>query len=571
MRRVVRHAVTSVRFAIALAAALLVTSASPRAEAQGNAFSAPIGGRSALMGNTGVAMGIDGAAPFLNPATIVRLDDQRFSFSVNFYSFALSHFNNWHEPGQVDTAQFGNVSLSSTALTSSGFSVLPSTLCLFFTLAPGSRDPRPDFADLATWRQKLAICLGTSETQGVAFSALPFNGATSLGQTAQSQSLVQSWSRVHIGPSYSVALSPNLALGLTLHGVYTNESFILDSSSITTSVKGGGVQSSLGIAGGGSSFDFSAILGAIYSAAPYTFGLSVAFPAVHALGSYSGTMHDEYGSGTSGTATISNGTGSFSATPPVRVALGAGVKWPRVNFELDESLIIPSPSGFTAAVTGTTTTLSGATLTSTPLQATYSVQEHAVLNTSVGAEYFVKKDFSLVGGFSVNLTALPALAPTLDVGNLIQVRQSEITASAGVGTYSPGGTLLLGFQLGYGWGESVAANPYVTPNELAVIDTHSYSAIFILAGSTNLKSLGRAVVRIEQVISGDTDSTKLVPKEPKPCLPQKETTPAKPAEPAKEAPPPKTPTKPAEPAKEPPASKTPTTPSQPPTPPAPAP
>jgi len=486
--------------------ALILALCPHEARGQGNAYSAPIGGRSALMGNTGVAMGVDGAAPFLNPATIVRLDDQRFSFSVNFYSFALTRFSNWHQPGPVDGAQFGNVAVGGSALTSSGFGVLPSTLCLFFTLAQGSPDPSADLANLDSWRQKLAICLGTSETQGVAFTALPFNGTTSLGQTAQSQSLVQSWSRLNLGPSYSVALSRRLAIGLSLHGVYTNDSFLLDSSGITSAVKNGGVQSSLGVAGGGSSFDASAILGAIYSAAPYAFGLSVTLPAVHLFGSYTGTMHNEYGSGGTENATISNGTGSFSAAPPVRVAVGAGAQWPRLSLEIDESINIPPPTGFHAAVSGTTTTLTGTTLAATPFAATYSVHESPVLNTAIGAEYFVKKDFSLVGGTSFNLSALPGLTPTMNLGNLAQERQSEVTASLGVGSYSHGGTLLLGFQLGYGWGESIAANPYATPNELAVIDTHSYSAIFILAGSTSLRSLGRAVVRIEHVISGDPDA-----------------------------------------------------------------
>jgi hypothetical protein len=538
-------AIRTLRLALPGACAVplaLVLALSPLdALAQGNAYSAPLGGRSALMGNTGIAMGIDGAAPFQNPATIVRLDDHRFSFSVNFYSFSWSRFSNWHQPGAVDSSEFGNVAVGGTALTSSGFGVLPSTLCLFFTLAPGSPDPNPDMANLDSWRQKLAICLGSSESQGVAFSALPFNGTTSLGQTAQSQSLVQSWSRLNLGPSYSVALSRRLAVGLSLHGVYTNDSFILDSSSITSSVKNGGVQSSLGVAGGGSSFDFSAILGAIYSAAPYTFGLSVTLPAVHALGSYSGTMHNEYASGTTDSSTIMNGTGSFSATPPVRVALGAGVQWPRLSLEIDESLYLPSPTGFNASVSGTTTTLNGTALASTPFSATYAIHENPVLNTAVGAEYFVRKDFSLVGGSSLNLSALPPLAPTMNVGNLVQERESELTASFGVGTYSPNGTLLLGFQLGYGWGESIAANPFVAPNELAVIETHSYSAIFILAGSTNLRSLGRAVVRIEHVISGDKDTPEKADTPPPGASPPAKTATPAPSKPAPASPAPAAP------------------------------
>ena len=236
---------------VAAAVVAVATASGTRAAlAQGNPYGAPIGGRSALMGNTGVALGIDGAAPFLNPATIVRLDDHRFAFSVNFFNFTLSQLSGFHQPGPVDAAQFGNVALSGTGLTSSAFNVLPSTLCLFFTLADGSPNPNAAVTNLSSWRQKLAICLGTTESQSVGFSALPFSGTTSIGPTIQSQSLVATWSRLNLGPSYSVAVSRRLAFGISLHGVLSSESYILDSSAITAAATNGAVQSSLGIAGG---------------------------------------------------------------------------------------------------------------------------------------------------------------------------------------------------------------------------------------------------------------------------------------------------------------------------------
>jgi hypothetical protein len=496
----------------AVALALLLAPAA--AHAQGNAYAAPIGGRSALMGNTGIALGVDGAAPFLNPATIVRLDDQRLAFSVNFYNFSLSHFSNWHQPGPVDTTQFGDVALTGTSLTSSGFGGLPSTLCLFFTLAKGARD-NDDIRNLDTWRQKLAICLGTTESQGVSFSALPFTGATPFGQTSQAQSFADSWNRIHIGPSYTIALSSRLAVGLSLHGVFTTESYILNSSVITSAAQNGGSQSSLGIAGGADSLDLSAILGAIYRAAPYTFGASVTVPSLHVLGSYTGTMQSDYSSGATGTAVITSGSGSFTASPPIRLAVGAGVEWPTMTLEIDEALNIPTPSDFTANVSGTTSTLSGTTLTTQPFASNYSVSEHAVLNTSVGAEYFVKRDFSLVGGASINFSSLPSLTPAAGIGNLVQSKESVATASFGVGNYSKTGHLLIGFQLGYGWGSSLAVNPYVTPNQLSVIDTQTYSALLILAGSTSLRSLGDAAVHMEHVITG----TPMPPSPPPPTSP----------------------------------------------------
>src|SRR5580698_5111605 len=104
--RLIRLVYRAGLLAAALASVLLDARRCP---AQGNSFAVPIGGRSALMGNTGTALAVDGSAPFLNPATIVRMDDHRFAFAVNFYSYSLTHFGNWHVPGSVDSAQFGSV------------------------------------------------------------------------------------------------------------------------------------------------------------------------------------------------------------------------------------------------------------------------------------------------------------------------------------------------------------------------------------------------------------------------------------------------------------------------------
>jgi hypothetical protein len=59
---------------------------------------------------------------------------------------------------------------------------------------------------------------------------------------------------------------------------------------------------------------------------------------------------------------------------------------------------------------------------------------------------------------------------------------------------------MLGTQLGYGWGQALAANPYVLPNDWAVVDTQSYSALLILAGSTNLRVVKRAAESVENAL-----------------------------------------------------------------------
>jgi hypothetical protein len=60
---------------------------------------------------------------------------------------------------------------------------------------------------------------------------------------------------------------------------------------------------------------------------------------------------------------------------------------------------------------------------------------------------------------------------------------------------------LIGAQVGYGWGQTLAINPYVLPNDWAVIDTQSFAALVILAGSTNLRTLARAMNAVGHVVT----------------------------------------------------------------------
>jgi hypothetical protein len=177
--------------------------------------------------------------------------------------------------------------------------------------------------------------------------------------------------------------------------------------------------------------------------------------------------------------------------------------------EADAAIVIPSLNGFTASASGTTTTLSGTKLTSSAFQQSFNVREHAVVNPGIGMEYFVTRTFSVVAGAALNLTLEPPLVPALKVGTLVEQRQSDAILSAGVGSYSSAGNLLVGVQLNHGWGQALTANPYVTPNQFAVIDTSSYGIVLILAGSTSLRSLGHAAERLGDVVHFNQDAKKI--------------------------------------------------------------
>jgi hypothetical protein len=475
----------------------------PSARAQGNELSAPTGGRSALMGNTGVALSRDGSAPFLNPATIVRIDDNSLAFSVNFYTFASTSFASWHQPAPVDTSRFGNVSLGGPSISTNGFRILPSTLCLFFTIR-GVTAQGSDDGGLHRGRQKLALCFGSTEFEDVILPALSLRGGTPLGTTAQAQSIARNWNRFQAGPTYSISLADDLAVGASLHGIYTSESFAIDSSSIT-SAQGGAVQSSLGSGGAAHAFDLAAIVGAAYHRGSVTFGASIQAPALHVFGSYDGTTQSQYGLGGTDTAMLTTGSGSFSAPPPMRFSIGAGAEWRRLVVELDESFQLPL-SPIRSSVSGSTTSLTGVTSTTTSFDAVYSIQEHTAWNTALGAEYYVSRTFSLIGGASTSLSTLPSLSPNALLGNLVQARASSVSASIGIGSYGAGADILIGAQLGYAWGQSMAVNPYVLPNDWAVVDTRSYGVMLVLAGATDLRAIGRAVEKVQNVVTGNPES-----------------------------------------------------------------
>ena len=483
------------------ASVLWVLAASSNARAQGNDRSAPTGGRSALMGNTGVALARDGSAPFLNPATIVAIEDRHLAFSVNFFTYSIGHFSGWNQPGPVDASKYGPLNIQSTGQSATRFHALPSTLCLFFTLSKvtlldseGAEDAPP------RGRQELAICLGSLEADEVNLTALSFRGATAAGSTAQIESIARNWNRLYVGPTYGVELTDHLALGLSVHGVVTSDSFVVDATSITSLTGGSALQSSLGTAAYGYSFELAANLGATYRVDRLTLGASAQLPALHVLGRLQATANDA-SSGTDGRGTVTNGLGTFRAPPPVRLAVGAGMQWPRLTLELDESCDLPSSEAIATDLQVTSTTLAGTAATSTSFPAQYVVGTHSTFNTAFGAEYFVTRGLSVIGGASTNLSTLRDLAPTTSLGNLVQSRTNHVAVSFGIGSYGGVGDLLMGMRLDYGWGQALTANPYVVPSQWATVDTQTYSAMFILAGATNLRAIGRAVEKVTNAVT----------------------------------------------------------------------
>lgn len=460
------------------------------------------------MGNTGVALGRDGAAPFTNPATVVAIDDRKIAFSVNFLSLETRRFHDWHRPSSVDPS-FGEVSINHRAISAVRLSAVPSTLCLFISFAAlKSGNPKAK-EDPTPWKgghQRFAFCLATLESEDLLVPALSVRAPIAAGVTAQDVSLSRKWTRAQVGPTYSAQVNDKLALGASLQGAYTTISFIQDESSLTSAMDGTAVQSSLGAAGNGYSLDLTAILGATYELAGLTFGASVQIPSLHILGSYTATLHQTLDAMAGSQATLVRGAGSFRAKPPVRIAAGVGKTGKRATVEADASFDFGYAEGLSSSMhVDSTVSTDGGALSSSGFQATYSARTLPIVNGAIGGEYFMTERLSVLGGLWTNLSAFPALkpAPAPSLGNIVQARAHRLGVSLGLGSYGAGGELLFGTQLGYGWGEGIVANPYSIPNEWSVVSSTSFSALFIISGATNIRAIKGAIEGVENAISPD--------------------------------------------------------------------
>ena len=455
----------SVRLAVFLAIAVVA----PAARAQGNYRSAALGGRSALMGDTGVALGTDGAAPFLNPATTVHVEST-LAVSVSFLTLDVQHASDWYAPGGDVTRVSGNA--------------IPSTLCFFFDLP---RLYTPSDKESKGGSQKLATCFGNTELESFDWVGQGFQSAAPA--SLETTSVHWSWQRFVVGPSYAVNLTPELALGASVLGTFTNFSSF---ASVGQTAADGSSSSVFEDGASGNDFSLSAAFGATLNLSRVTLGAMVQSPDVAVYGH--GNTSNYQSSSTAGSGTYF-GSGSFHGLEPTRFGLGVGYEWPRGSIEIDGQLALAQPDAVDLDTQGTILQTPGGSLTPATLQRATRFQP--TVNASIGTEIFVRPSLSILAGFATDFSAVDGLAQTA----ILPLRENRLLASFGLGSHTAGGTVIIGAQAYYGWGQMLgyAAAPAVAP-----IDFTSTGVLFVLAGATNLKSIERAVEEVRRLVKPRT-------------------------------------------------------------------
>jgi hypothetical protein len=448
------------------------------------------------MGGTGIALGRDGAAPLLNPATIVHIDDTGIAFSVNFYSYQTTHLTSFHQPGT-------GLSLPNTSLDAWRVDSLPSTFCFFLDIGPsagnasnGEKEPHGH----RKGQRKAAACVVTPERQALNATASGYTGDSAGRHASQALSINQWWTRFYVGPSYSVHVSDSVALGASLQTVGTIANSTWGVQTLVTDAAAQGTASAYDTAANAYSIDLAAVLGMVWHIDDsQMLGLSLMTPSVHLFGQYQGTTNLQTQDGT-GTTTQTISTGSYRAPVPLRLGAGFGADLRRARVEADVTTFLPVTDLAHAEVGTNETKLVGTSASSFSTPQTLTVAGQPLVDASLGIEWFVSSGLSLLGGASTDFSAMAPLGPSPPIGTLAETRMQRATVSLGIGSYGHGSELLLGTQLAYGWGKSIAVDPYVSPAELTLVNARTYGAMVIIAGSVSLSAFKRTLQDLQTVV-----------------------------------------------------------------------
>jgi hypothetical protein len=450
----------------------VITDASD-ALSQSNTSDVPLGGRSTLLGGTGVALGRDGAAPFLNPATMGRIADHRIAFSVHFYRYSTTTIDELIRPP-------GSVNSPSLDVSQSSLASQPATFCAFVTLSgliPEEAQGIWQRVRGHSGRTKLGLCGATLEREQLTLNAehRVFNDSKHHANVAYN--LSQSWQRQSIGPSLSYQITEGLTVGTTLQIVTLSANQSLDYAELVDGTSGQAYLHHLQ----GSSLDGVTTVGATWTLSPLTFGISARLPSVNFTNS---ARFTQYVSSTSLPPKLVSGQGRLVAPLVPTLSFGTGVEWEKIAFEFDVSTHFVTRPGLQTKLKmeDSEQKLTDQVQSRDPLRPTVALR--------VGSEAHLSTSLSLLAGarYEPSMVQNGFANPAFRLGPM---NRSAIAGSLGLGSYGRGTELLFGIELSHHFGRIPVLSSL---NEQAVYQETRFqntSLLVVLSGSVGLSAVKR--------------------------------------------------------------------------------
>lgn len=452
---------------------------------QANYESALIGGRSSLMGGTGVAEGTDSAAPLQNPATIVGIEGTSFVFST----FFLQVTNRNVTPDQAVVAE---VDRGRASLDEMQIRVLPNSTCLFFDLY---KEPHR-----IKGQHKASICLAEPETQTFELATTIVGEATSGRSGFQQRFVSQKYTKKVYSLGWATSLSDRVSLGINpmleevgfrdLEGI---ASVLTDDASLEEAIGSPGQSISSVITRDASAFAFSALVGVRWRVSDtFAVGASLHSPSLHLWGSYFGSRSSE--ATTSPDEQYAQESGSARFTYPMRLALGVAGRLGGVRFEAN-GYYHEGRSDF-AEIQATRSAVSlenGVIAEAGQTPATYREGVRPIANIGLGVEVPIRQSWSLVSGVLTDFGGLyPRRSGTAADENLFRNRIDAVHASLGVAWTPRAGSVLLGVRGFYGQGEMAVTDQRVIPPPRVAAPQSQWGLSLVVSGQLTLELLAEA-------------------------------------------------------------------------------
>jgi hypothetical protein len=429
-----------------------------------------LGGRSTLLGGTGVALGRDGASPFLNPAAMGRIADHRLAFSVHFYRYSTTHVDSLIHAPEGFNAQAHDYDANS-------FSTLPASFCAFATLSgliPEEAQGLWQTVRGQSGRTKLGICGATIEREQFGFDALSsqFNSGSSHANVAYN--VVHNWQRQSLGPSLSYQLSERITVGATFQIVSTTANQNWDLAAVVDKTDGHVYAHHLR----GSAIDGVTTLGATWSGRPLSFGLTVRLPSINVTNS---AQFTEYVSSQNSPPRLLTGRGSFEAPILPTLSVGVGAEFERSLVEFDVSTTFASSSGLR---------------TSLKLEDNGSYWKSVVSHDSirpavafrVGAERFISPSLSVLTGARYEPTSIRNgfSQPSYRLGPM---SRDLVAMSVGLGSYGRGTELILGAELAHSFGHTPIVSALDGDASYSETSYKNTSLLLVVSGSVGFSAV----------------------------------------------------------------------------------
>ncbi len=229
------------------------------------------------------------------------------------------------------------------------------------------------------------------------------------------------------------------------------------------------------------------MVGATLNLGRTTIGASIQSPDLSVYGH--GNVSN-YVTSSAGTTTTYFGQGGFHGREPARFGLGVGYEWPTGKFEIDAHLALADGHAVELDTQGTEL----ANGVSTQASVTRNTRFQPTVNIGAGVEVFVRKSLSVLAGVATDFTAVDGLGADA----VSQSQVNRLLGSFGIGSHSEAGTLVIGTQAYYGWGNMLG---YATAPVLAPTNVSAVGVLFVLAGATNFRAIQRALDDMRKAIT----------------------------------------------------------------------